>query len=98
MSDKTKAINDYSDTIPNNVTKACSISVVLQAAIENDCEPTKPHLVNTLWAVIDLLAEAEQAEERILEIERGHKRGEKPQTAGEGADASTTRESGVKAA
>ena len=79
MNNKTKAINDYSDTISNNVTKACSISIVLQAAIENDCGPTKPHIVNTLWAVVDLLAEAEQADERILEIEHGHKRGEKPQ-------------------
>ncbi|MDO6838251.1 hypothetical protein Q4602_02110 [Paraglaciecola chathamensis] len=98
MNDKTNAINNYSDTISNNMTKAYAISVVLQAAIENDCGPTKPHLVNTIWAISDLLGEAEQAEERILEIEHGHKRGEKPQATNSGADASTTRESGVKVA
>ncbi|AEE23506.1 hypothetical protein Glaag_2565 [Glaciecola sp. 4H-3-7+YE-5] len=98
MKDKTKSINDYSDTISNNVTKAYAISVVLQAAIEQDDPPGQEVLSNTTWALIDLLAKADQASERILEIEHGHKRGEKPQATNSGADASTTRESGVKAA
>tara|TARA_R110002012_G_scaffold311186_1_gene520510 strand:+ start:5963 stop:6247 length:285 start_codon:yes stop_codon:yes gene_type:complete len=88
MNNKTNAINDYSNTISNNVTKAYAISVVLQAAIEQKDPPGQEILSNATWALIDLLGEADQASERILEIEHGHKRGEKPQADGEGADAS----------
>lgn len=66
--EKAELYRDLSDTISSNVTKSHSLAVVLQAAVENKCQPATEHVENALWVIIDLLGQAESAEDKQTEM------------------------------
>jgi hypothetical protein len=66
----TNKINDLSDKISFNVTKSHALSVVLFCAIESDSKPSPEILSNAVWAISDLLGEAEKSENEILKIKK----------------------------
>lgn len=75
--EQTESVLDHNDVIENSITQAHALCVCLQAAVEHESPPSKDNLANSLWAIVQILSNAEKSKERLLEIKRGHKRGEK---------------------